>query len=330
MSLKIKTITLLSAVFLYGSNAYAQFVHGGNVLEEAAMAIMSSKDTVMDAPPSLSYKIGDSGEHVNWLLKRLSDEGYLGGYVNDMSNEAVFDETVKEAVKSFQSDNNLNADGVVGPSTIKALTPITQTDLENAEVWAAYVAGVISDAEAAGHKKIIIVNIPTYTLHAIDIQTRTSAVSKVIVGTPGTRTPLIRTNIVNLKANPDWSPPPSIRGARYTRPGPNNPLGLMRFSTDNNMNIYLHDTNNRHLFDKDRRAMSHGCVRVKEWDGLAIWLSGKDEQWLQEDALGDGRTHHIKIDKTPVLISYVMADINNGKISVGQDIYNKSENILTN
>src|SRR5690606_30135498 len=111
----------------------------------------------------------------------------------------------------------------------------------------------------------------------IDMDTGLTQVeSRVIVGKPGRRTPIFTTRIVNLKYNPDWTPPPSLaaQGKRYVRPGPNNPMGRIRFSTDNNLNIYLHHTNEPDLFSRDVRALSSGCVRVEQWDDLAAFLAG--------------------------------------------------------
>jgi hypothetical protein len=60
-------------------------------------------------------------------------------------------------------------------------------------------------------------------------------------------------------------------GAHYVPPGPQNPLGRILFELDNDQLIYLHDTNDRSLFNRDDRALSHGCVRVEEARQLASW-----------------------------------------------------------
>ena len=56
------------------------------------------------------------------------------------------------------------------------------------------------------------------------------------------------------------------------RPGPANALGEMKFMFPNKNNVYLHDTNQRHLFAKTKRAFSHGCVRVEKPHELAAYL----------------------------------------------------------
>ena len=47
--------------------------------------------------------------------------------------------------------------------------------------------------------------------------------------------------------------------------GDDNALGIMKFNFNNAYAVYLHDTNQRYLFKNAARALSHGCVRVQEW-----------------------------------------------------------------
>ena len=98
--------------------------------------------------------------------------------------------------------------------------------------------------------------------------------SRVIVGRPGTSTPELTSTMYAIKFNPSWTPTPAMirnEGARYMPPGPRNPLGRILFVLDNDQLIYLHDTNDRSLFKRDDRALSHGCVRVEEARQLASW-----------------------------------------------------------
>ncbi|MEM1399913.1 MAG: L,D-transpeptidase family protein [Pseudomonadota bacterium] len=55
-------------------------------------------------------------------------------------------------------------------------------------------------------------------------------------------------------------------------PGPQNPLGRVKFMMANNFSIYLHDTNQRNLFGKHTRSLSAGCVRVEDPRWLASHL----------------------------------------------------------
>ena len=63
----------------------------------------------------------------------------------------------------------------------------------------------------------------------------------------------------------------------YMPPGPQNPLGQIMFALDNDEFIFLHDTNEKALFNLAQRALSHGCVRVEQARPLAAWLLGVSE-----------------------------------------------------
>ena len=63
-----------------------------------------------------SYSLGDSGDAVKDLQRRLTQAGCL------VRADGRFNETTVSAVKKFQKKHNLDVDGVVGPVTYKALT----------------------------------------------------------------------------------------------------------------------------------------------------------------------------------------------------------------
>ena len=56
------------------------------------------------------------------------------------------------------------------------------------------------------------------------------------------------------------------------RPGPRNALGAVKFALPNAMNIYLHSTPSRALFQRSRRDFSHGCIRVEDPAALARFV----------------------------------------------------------
>ena len=184
----------------------------------------------------------------------------------------------------------------------------------------------IDQAAADGKPYLIWVNIPSYTLRVYDTSSRALLLtSKVIVGATGSQTPIFETNVVNLKYNPDWSPPASLqrKGKRYVPPGPNNPLGQVRFSTDNNRSIYLHDTNHHELFDRSMRALSAGCVRVSRWNELAQILSGEDQEAVTNHTVGN-TIKFVKVPPSLVWISYQRLDLDeSGQLVVFPDIYRK-------
>ena len=63
------------------------------------------------------------------------------------------------------------------------------------------------------------------------------------------------------------------------RGGAGNSLGRIVFRFPNDYAVYLHDTNNRGAFRRDRRTLSHGCVRVEKPFELACFLMPEADEW---------------------------------------------------
>lgn len=318
------------------------------LVKDSAQQLMQSNMIVAGPAPSRALRLGDSGSDVQWLIDALSAHGYrsaspaiastsdFGSTSNqwstltpDASSSAQFDLSVDATVRAFQADYGLGVDGIAGTNVYRKLVQDNRALGAAGEAWSANLYRWSHEARNAGHDQMIVVNIPSFTLHAIDLRTNKEILqSRVIVGKSHTSTPLMMTRVVNLKANPDWTPPKSIRGARYQRPGPRNALGLMRFSTDNNMSIYLHDTNARGLFAQDHRALSHGCIRVQEWKALAAWAAREDETWVDEVALVGGKTRFMKVDPIPVVITYSRVDLVDGQLQQYNDVYGRGANAI--
>ena len=114
-------------------------------------------------------------------------------------------------------------------------------------------------------------------------------------------------------------------------PGPRNALGKIKFNLDNNQAIYLHDTNAKSAFNRDDRALSHGCVRVKDIDQLATELmeQGGDDAALEE-AMARTETATLHLPQTwPVYIVYFTADTDeNVDIVTYRDTYGYDAKVL--
>lgn len=81
----------------------------------------------------------------------------------------------------------------------------------------------------------------------------------------------------------DWSAVTGRTGYRLRMdPGPENPLGQVKFMFPNAYSVYLHDTPSRELFDRARRDFSSGCIRVERPLELAAYLLGTDPRWTRE------------------------------------------------
>jgi murein L,D-transpeptidase YcbB/YkuD len=100
--------------------------------------------------------------------------------------------------------------------------------------------------------------------------------------------------------------------------GPYNMMGKMKFGFDNDYGIFLHDTPHKDLFDKARRNLSLGCVRVEHPQELAQWLLGHEPPLP-----GDDSEQNVLIGKrgVPIYISYLTARPDDGKIAFADDVY---------
>ena len=81
------------------------------------------------------------------------------------------------------------------------------------------------------------------------------------------------------------------------RPGPANFLGSVKFSMPNDHDIYIHDTPARHLFARERREFSSGCIRAEQALRLAEAILERPVGSL----VGDGARREIHLD-TPVTV----------------------------
>ena len=125
----------------------------------------------------------------------------------------------------------------------------------------------------------------------------------------------------------DWSDESVTHAVRLRQaPGPENALGLVKFIFPNHFNVYLHDTPGDRLFARERRALSHGCIRVEKPVTLAEYvLQGKPE-WDEPHITTAMNAEHeqtVKLDrKLPVHIGYWTAWVEpDGNVSFTDDPY---------
>ena len=116
------------------------------------------------------------------------------------------------------------------------------------------------------------------------------------------------------------------------KPGKDNSLGLVKFLFPNNNNIYLHDTPAKTLFNSEKRAFSHGCIRVQKPRELAILILENDSNWSPEkidEAMNKGEETWVTLKrKIPVYIGYFTAFVDEqGDINFYKDIYEKDSRL---
>ncbi|WP_248914046.1 L,D-transpeptidase family protein [Pseudomonas moorei] len=288
-----------------------------------------------------SLKPGMDGVAVAQLRARLVAAGYLAptkGKRND------YDDSVIAAVKKYQAEQYLGADGVAGKTTLEALNVPVEARIDQVRVnmerarWLLYkLKGTFVVVDIAGYKVALYRDgQPIWR-------------SRVQVGKPFRSTPVFQSEITYVTFNPTWTVPPTIlvqdmlpkiqqnpgylaanrirvfdRQGNVLDPstvdwsnakgltlrqdaGPENSLGQVVIRFPNDYAIYLHDTPHRELFAKSVRATSSGCIRVENPLQLVELLFNDPVRWNSEGIqkqLANGRTENIKL---PVKVPLLLA-----------------------
>jgi len=272
-------------------------------------------------PAGSSLRLGDAGERVALLRRRLAREGYLPARTNE-GVATFFDTALEAAVRDFQRQHGLEEDGVVGPMTLASLNVPAAARAAQIELNLTRLRAL----PARLGEQYVTVNIAAQYLQVVQDRT-IPLVSRIIVGKPSTPTPVLSSRIAKVIFNPPWNVPKSIavneilpelrRNGRYlleenmvivdrpsdphglaldwssvpaaqftTRlrqlPGANNALGRIKFEFPNPYSIYLHDTPTKRLFERARRTFSHGCIRLDHARDLAGFLL-RDQGWGPAD-----------------------------------------------
>ncbi len=115
-------------------------------------------------------------------------------------------------------------------------------------------------------------------------------------------------------------------------PGNQNALGLVKFMFPNKYSVYIHDTPSRSLFEREDRALSHGCIRLQNPAAFAKLLLASDPQWTDEkiqNAMRQKNERTVVLDrKIPVVIFYLTYWANSrGEIFFRKDVYNRDSEI---
>ena len=145
----------------------------------------------------------------------------------------------------------------------------------------------------------------------------------------------------------DWKKVDTTRlGFRVRqKPGPDNPLGRVKFMFPNQFSVYLHDTPAGWLFNQARRTLSHGCVRVEHPAELADFVLDGQDDWtdstvraamtpadtLAQAASDTAPDQELTVQlerKIPVYILYLTAYVQNGMLNFRGDPYQKDAQAL--
>lgn len=273
----------------------------------------------------------------------------------DTLHSVSYDEDLARAVASFQRERGLPATGSLTRQTVAALGQSSTSRLEanilaNMERWR-WLPRDLGDRH-------IYVNIPEFLVRVVE-NGRIVHQARSIVGKPETQTPVFSETMDHMVINPSWFVPPSIlkkdflpklaldpdyaakKGFQVIRrgnqisvrqpPGERNALGNIKFMFPNRHAVYLHDTPSRHLFGTDRRAYSHGCVRVDQPLRLAEIVMGRDSGWSESRfraMLGRGEQSIRLKDKLAVHLVYFTTFVDDeGRLQNRDDLYGHNQRV---
>lgn len=253
-------------------------------------------------PEGPALRPGDDDARVTIIRQRLAASGHID--VNHDLDSTLFDPTLEEAVKAFQSRHQLEQDGIVGEQTTAAMNVPVEHRIDQLRLSLERLRWVNQEAADT----LLMVNVAGFSAffyrEGVPVWD-----TRVMVGRDYRQTPVIRSDIGYLEFNPFWTIPPIIlrhdtlpvikrnpgylaannihvidhkgefvdpssvdwkaysTGIPFTLrqdPGPGNPLGAVKFVFPNRHSVFLHDTPHRELFLNHVRDFSSGCIRVED------------------------------------------------------------------
>lgn len=302
-------------------------------------------------PAGPTLRVGMRDPRVPLVRARLS----LDGQRWDAPENSLYDTKIAAAVADFQKANGLPASGMLTARTLAAMSGGRPSGLEaeilaNMERWR-WMPRDLGETH-------IEVNIPAFEAVVID-SGRVVQRHRVVVGKEETPTPVFSNSMQFLIVNPYWNVPPSIlrkemlprlsadphylsrhgyqvfsrdgRLAVRQPPGERNALGRIKFMFPNDYAVYMHDTPSRALFDEERRAFSHGCVRVDDPFRFAETVLGRGNGWSEQriQKLIGGKERYVHLPKPlPVHIEYFTAFVDEtGYLQTREDLYGYSRRV---
>lgn len=324
----------------------------------------------------IDYPVNNKNKFIAQIIKRSKEENLLSNDVTTLDSIEL-----SNLVKKIQEQKNLEIDGKYGRQLILALN---NTDNEK------FLKIVINMDRLRRNReeypnRYLWVNLPSFYLQVFE-NGETKIESKVIIGKPNTRTPLITSKINQITTYPTWTIPTSIiskeilpnikknnnylnkkgysifdatgqkvnpdsvnwssyeKGIPFkvVQPGGDaNSLGIMKFNFPNSHSVYLHDTNQRSLFNNSFRSLSHGCVRVQNWDSLYHYIILSDKRAKADELASNTvvidsvktwltakkRRTITVVNELPIYIRYYTAASKNGKIEFYEDVYGEDSKI---
>jgi murein L,D-transpeptidase YcbB/YkuD len=319
-------------------------------------------------PADAKFAAGVAGPNDDLLRKRLIVSGDLAA---DKASGA-FDQDVADAVKRFQARHGLAPTGTMTPRTIAAMNVsvhkrIRQLEaslerLENTNfafgtryvvvnIPATFAEAIENDVVVRRYRVIVgktekpsptltaeitgVVLNPTWTVPSSIAKTEISAHMRK----DPTYLSRMHMEVLDGHDQPidphsvDWSGTHAPNFTVRQQNGTFNALGAVKIDMPNSYSVYMHDTNQRNLFNDDYRFDSHGCSRVDNVRDLAAWLLKDQPQWSRtaiDAAIATGQHQEVTMRrKVPVAWIYLTAWMTKDQtIQFRSDVYNQDEQLL--
>lgn len=282
----------------------------------------------------------------------------------EAEDPTLYDETVVAAVKEFQRANQLRVDGIVGRRTVGAMNQGEESreaiiianlerwrwmpeDLGDLHVWVnipEYELRIYKGDAVVHNTRVVVGKVAHQTpIFSDEIEhvvvnpvwnvpasiTRNEMLPRLRAGSSLAGYTVYTYSRGKYRAvNPrrvNWRRVSAGNVRIKQRPGRGNALGQVKFLFPNKHAVYLHDTPSKSLFERDVRAFSHGCVRVKDpWDFAEALLAYNDEVdgAALRHKVGGGEKWTNLETTIPVHITYFTAWVDDdGELQIRNDIY---------
>jgi murein L,D-transpeptidase YcbB/YkuD len=270
-----------------------------------------------------------------------------------------YDAKLVEAVKKYQRTNELKVTGTLDAQTIRELNGPPRdrqidTIIANMERWRWLPRDL--------GKTHVMVNLPDFTLRLMHNGSMLWT-TRIVIGKPAMPTPLLTETMKYITVNPTWNVPQSIvqneylpaleqdptvldrMGLKVVRdrdgvhisqpPGDGNALGRLRFNFPNRFDVYQHDTPEKYLFKEERRAYSHGCMRVQDpvkYAQLLLSIERPNEGYTEDKIrrmFGHDEQDIQFPAPIPVHLTYQTAYVDDdGQLQMRSDVYGLDSRVL--
>ena len=283
------------------------------------------------------------------------------GIAGTAADNVSYDKELADAVAAYQKKRGMKVNGQFNAAMVEALNG-TRRD-KDADIIIANMERWRWMPRDLGQKRVIL-NIPDYTLRVFNGDKQVW-MTRVVVGKPGNQaTPLLSETMKYITVNPTWNVPPSIVYNEYLPalqqdptvlsrmglkvvqlpnggvhisqpPGERNALGRIRFNFPNKFLVYQHDTPDKNLFANEKRAYSHGCMRVQDparYAEVILGLSNPGDNYTQDrikSMYGNSEIDIKLVNPIPVHITYQTAYVDDdGKLQIRDDVYGRDARLL--